>query len=180
MAIDATEQGAKRVLATGRVSAVCYSAELINGVGKEQHESAQVTKWGIPGDRHYGETRVSRGRVVRNNRPITVVGADGTREACAKLGIPDIPPGGLGENVLAEGLGDLGGMTGGDEIHVLDERGEPKVILSVGKQNDPCASLMIYHKQIVKELMGRRGVLCTVLLEGEVRLGDTIAWVRGE
>jgi MOSC domain-containing protein YiiM len=180
MAIDATEQGAKRVLATGTVSAVCYSAELINGVGKEQHESAQVTKWGMPGDRHYGETRVSRGRVVPNKRPITVVGADGLRAACAKLGISDIPAGGMGENILAEGLGDLAGMTAGDEIHVLDERGEPKVILHVWKQNDPCANLMIYHKQIVKELMGKRGVLCTVLLEGEARVGDTIAWVRGE
>ncbi|MDQ5823683.1 MAG: MOSC domain-containing protein [Chloroflexota bacterium] len=178
MAMNATEQEAKKVLATGTVSAVCYSAELINGVGKEVRESAQVTKWGIPGDRHYGETRVSRGRVVPNNRPITVVGADGTRVACEKLGIPNIPAGGLGENILAEGLGDLSEVTGGDEIHVLDERGEPKVILRVGKQNDPCANLMVYHKQMVKELMGRRGVLCTVLLEGEVRVGDAIAWVR--
>ncbi|MDQ3707048.1 MAG: MOSC domain-containing protein [Chloroflexota bacterium] len=178
MAMNATEQEAKKVLATGTVSAVCYSAELINGVGKEVRESAQVTKWGIPGDRHYGETRVSRGRVVPNNRPVTVVGADGTRAACEKLGIPNIPPGGLGENILAEGLGDLSDVTAGDEIHVLGERGEPKVILSVWKQNDPCANLMVYHKQMVKELMGRRGVLCTVLLEGEVRVGDTIAWVR--
>ena len=180
MAINATEQAAKKVLATGTVSAVCYSAELINGVGKEQYESAQVTKWGIPGDRHYGETRISRGRVVPNNRPITVVGADGTRAACAKLGIPDIPAGGIGENILADGLGDLSGMTEGDEIHILDQGGEPKVILHVWDQNDPCSNLMIYHKQMVKELMGRRGVLCTVLLEGEVRVGDPIAWVRGE
>lgn len=176
--MNATEREAKRVLATGTVAAVCYSAELINGVGKEAHESGRVTKWGIPGDRHYGGTRVSRGHVVPNNRPITVVGADGTRAACEKLGVPNIPPGGLGENILAEGLGDLGGMTGGDEIHILDERGEPKVVLSVGKQNDPCSNLMIYHKQMVRELMGRRGVLCTVLLEGDVRVGDAIAWVR--
>ncbi|HEX8599361.1 MAG TPA: MOSC domain-containing protein [Chloroflexia bacterium] len=178
MAMNATEQATKKALATGTVSAVCYSAELINGVGKEVHESAQVTRWGIPGDRHYGETRVSRGRVVPNNRPVTVVGADGTRAACEKLGIPNIPPGGLGENILAEGLGDLSEVTGGDEIHVLDERGEPKVILGVRKQNDPCANLMLYHKQMVKELMGKRGVLCTVLLEGEVRVGDSLVWVR--
>jgi MOSC domain-containing protein YiiM len=178
MAMNATEQDVKKVLATGTVSAVCYSAELINGVGKEAHESAQVTRWGIPCDRHYGETRISKGREIPNNRPITVVGADGTRLACEKLGIPNIPPGGIGENILAEGLGDLGEVTPGDELHILDERGEPKVILHAWLQNDPCANLRIYHKQMVKELMGRRGVLCTVLLEGEVRVGDTIAWVR--
>jgi len=178
MALDTTEQATKRVLATGTVAAVCYSPELINGVGKEPHQSGQVTKWGIPGDRHYGETRVSKGQVVPNSRPITVVGADGTREASRKLGVPDIPPGGLGENFLVEGLGDLGGMTGGDEIHVLDEAGNPKVILLVGEQNKPCSNLMIYHKQMVKALMGKRGVLCTVEKEGEVQVGNRISWVR--
>ncbi|MEA2574693.1 MAG: hypothetical protein QOH93_1991 [Chloroflexia bacterium] len=178
MAMNTIEREAKKVLATGTVSAVCYSPELINGVGKEAHESAQVTKWGIPGDRHYGETRISRGREIPNNRPITVVGADATRAACDKLGVPNVPAGGLGENILAEGLGDLGEMTDGDEIHVLDAHGEPKVILRVWQQNDPCSNLRIYHKQMVKELMGKRGVLCTVLLEGDVRVGDGIAWVR--
>lgn len=178
MAMETSEKATRNVLAMGTVSAVCYSPELINGVGKEQHESARITTWGIPGDRHYGETRVSRGKVVPNNRPITVVGADGTREACKKLGVPDIPPGGLGENILAEGLGDLSAVTTGDEIHILGEDGEPKVVLQVGKQNDPCSNLMIYHKQMVKELMGKRGVLCTVEREGEVKVGDRIAWVR--
>ncbi len=178
MALDTTEQATKTVLVTGTVAAVCYSPELINDVGKEPHQSGQITKWGIPGDKHYGETRISKGQVVPNNRPITVVGADGTREACRKLGVPDIPPGGLGENILAEGLGDLSGMTGGDEIHILGEGGEPKVILRVVKQNDPCSNLMIYHKYMVKELMGKRGVLCTVEKEGEVKVGDRISWVR--
>src|SRR5215210_153762 len=92
---------------TGTIIAIAYSPELIDGIGKELHDTARVTTWGIPGDRHYGETRVSRGHVVANNRPITVVGVEGTREVCRRLGIPDIRAGGLGENFLTEGLGDL-------------------------------------------------------------------------
>lgn len=178
MSTDIKEIKDSTIRCTGTVAAVCYSAELINDVAKEVQQSAHITRWGIPGDKHYGETRISRGRPVANNRPISVVGADGIREACRRLGIADIPVGGLGENILCEGLGDLGEMAASDEIHLLSDAGEPKVILRVGAQNPPCASLMVYHKKMPKELMGKRGVLCTVILEGEVQAGDKVAWVR--
>src|SRR5687767_9249122 len=124
---------------TGRIIAVCYSAELINGVGKEQHNEAQVTRWGIPGDRHYGETRYSSSRkeTVPNNRPITVVGVEATRGAAERLGIPPIPHGGIGENFLVEGLGDLGELTSGDQVQFLSDDGEPEVVLEVFGQNEP-------------------------------------------
>ncbi len=180
MSTNTQETKGKTTVRTGTVAAVCYSPELINGVGKEVRQSAHITRLGIHGDRHYGETRVSRGHTVPNNRPITVVGDDGSRDACERLGIPNIPPGGLGENILCEGMGDLSEMGPGDEIHVLSESGAPKVILFVREQNPPCSSLMIYHKQMPKELMGKRGVLCTVLQEGDVQTGDTVAWIRDE
>ena len=58
--------------------------------------------------------------------------------------------------------------------------GEPKVILEVRKQNDPCSNLQVYHKMMTKELMGRRGVICTVLKEGQVQVGDAVSLVRSE
>ncbi len=178
MSTKAEAKVEKSVVGTGKVAAVCYSPQLINGVGKQAHEAARITRWGIPGDRHYGETRVSRGHTVPNDRPITVVGADGARAACKRLGIPDLPPGGLGENILCEGLGDLSEMQSGDQIHLRSESGETRGVLNVRKQNDPCAGLMVYHKQMPKEMMGKRGVLCTVLEEGEVAVGDTVVWLR--
>lgn len=178
MSTDTKEIAGKRIVRTGTVAALCYSPELINGVGKEVRQAAHITRWGIPGDKHYGETRISKGRIVPNDRPITVVAAAGIREACEQLGIAPIPAGGMGENILCEGLGDLGEMQPGDEIHVLSGSGEPKVILFVRAQNPPCSSLMVYHKQMPKAMMGKRGVLCTVLQEGDVRTGDSIAWVR--
>jgi MOSC domain-containing protein YiiM len=163
----------------GKVIAVCYSAQLINGVGKEVHDSGEITTWGIPGDKHYGETRVSRGRTVPNNRPITVLGAEGLRDACERLGIESIPAGGLGENLLVEGLGDLSDVQPGDELHVRSADGEAGPALKVFKQNDPCSNLQVYHKMMVKELFGKRGLLCKVLREGTVRVGDTVELVRG-
>lgn len=168
---------------TGRVTAVCYSPELISGVGKEVHEEGEVTRLGIPGDKHYGETRYSSSarQVVPNNWPITVVGADATRDACAKLEVEPIPPGGLGENILVEGLGDLSELAEGDIMRIYGEDEEPSVELEVRKQNEPCASLRVYHRLMPKELVGKRGVICTVLKEGKVRVGDRAEMVsKGE
>src|SRR5438876_5506978 len=108
---------------TGKIIALAYSPELINGVGKEPHDEAQVTRWGVPGDRHYGETRVSSRGVVPNNRPITVVGVEGEREACERLGCAPIPPGGLGENILVEGIGNLSDLVEGDELLFISAGG---------------------------------------------------------
>jgi MOSC domain-containing protein YiiM len=180
MTTEIKEESGRAVLRTGRIAGLAYSDVLIDNVRKQQHGSAEITHLGIPGDRHYGETRYSQSqrKTLPNDRPITVVGAEATREVCAKLGIPDVPTGGLGENLQLEGLGDLSDLVEGDELHVLGANGQPKVVLRVSKQNDPCSNLRIYHRLMVKELMGRRGVICTVLQEGMVHVGDTVELVR--
>lgn len=167
---------------TGTIIAVAWSAELMNGIAKEQHDSAEVRQWGIPGDRHYGETRysTSQRKTLPNNRTITVLAVEATRAACEAIGIPTdtIPPGGTGENFLTEGLGDLGDYSQGDEVLILDSERNPKVILRIEGQNDPCVSLQVYHKLMTKNMMHRRGLLCTVLKEGTVNVGDTVTIIR--
>ena len=164
----------------GTIIAISYSAELKDGVAKELHESAAVTRWGIPGDKHYGETRMSQsqGGIVPNLQPISVCGIEAANAACERLGIPPVPHGGLGENILVEGLGDLSDIGPGDQIHITSPDGELKVALETYKQNPPCSNLMVYHRLMVKELFGRRGIFCTVLKEGEIRLGDRVNVVR--
>lgn len=182
MQIEAIETThAPKEVRTGAIIALAYSPELINGVGKELHDTANITTWGIPGDRHYGETRYSQSQRRRtpNNRPITAVGVEGLRAAAEHLEIDPIPAGGMGENLLIEGLGDLSEMEAGDELRVLGQDGLPSVVLKIEGQNPPCVNLKVYHRLMVKELMGKRGVLCTVLQEGNVSVGDTVQWVRG-
>lgn len=166
----------------GTVLAIAYSKELINGVGKEVRSGADVTILGIEGDKHYGETRYSSSqrKVVPNLRPITVVGVEATRAACEALGLPEdtVPAGGLGENILTEGLGDLSDLAEGDRMEFLDRSGEPKLVLNIEGQNPPCSSLMIYHKQMVKQLINRRGLLCTVAQPGHIEVGDTVRVIK--
>jgi hypothetical protein len=176
MSTDIREVGITEAkVRTGKVIAVCYSEELINGVGKEPHDSADITRLGIPGDKHYGETRYSSSarKWVANNRPVTVVGVEATRDASARLEVDQIPPGGLGENVLVEGLGDLSDLAEGDVLRFMPPGdAEPSVVLEVRKQNEPCSNLSFYHRLMPKELLGKRGVICTVEREGSVRVGD--------
>src|SRR3954464_15829134 len=142
------------VLKTGKVLAVCYSAELVDGVGKQPHASGEVTRLGIPGDHHYGETRKSPTKgIIPNDRPITIVGIEAGIDACERLNVPLIPVGGLGENLLIEGMGDLGDIEPGDLVRLIPEGDtEPEVVLVACKQNEPCANLKIYHRLMPKEL----------------------------
>ncbi|MEP6774795.1 MAG: MOSC domain-containing protein [Chloroflexota bacterium] len=171
-----------RVISTGKIISIAYSPKMINNVGKEPKTGAEITMFGIEGDRHFGETRYSprQHKRVPNLRPVTVMAVEGVREACDALGIPadTVPFGGMGENILTDGLGNLGDASEGDLIRVLDEQGEPKVILQVGGQNNPCSNLQFYHKQMTKQMMHKRGVFCSVLKAGHIEIGDTVTYVK--
>lgn len=67
------------------------------------------------------------------------------------------------------GLGDLGDIRPGQR-----RRFSSGVQLRVTEQNNPCKNLMVWHQQVPKRLMGRRGVVCTVLIPAALRPGDAV------
>jgi MOSC domain-containing protein YiiM len=151
----------------GRVVAVCLSAE--GGVPKHPQAEVNVGPHGIVGDFHAGETsRHGTSAGQPNKRQVSVVAEEAVTDAAAQLSI-EIPHGGLGENVLVSGLGDLGELQPGQRL-----RFSSGVELQVTEQNNPCKNLMVWHPQVPKHLMGRRGVVCTVLTPGRLRAGDTV------
>jgi MOSC domain-containing protein YiiM len=150
---------------TGRVLAVCAGRDAL---AKAPLAEARVTRFGIPGDVHFGETMTSPQGPVPNVRPITAVGVEAVGAAAASLGI-EVPPGGLGENLLLDGLGDLADLAPGDLLRVGSS-----VVLEVAKQNAPCKRLCSRHPGLRDALVGRRGLICTVRAEGAVRPGDRV------
>ena len=89
MQVETAETGRDtREISTGKIISIAYSPKMINNVGKEPKTSAEVTMFGIEGDRHFGETRYSPRQHMRvpNLRPITVMAVEGVREACDSLG----------------------------------------------------------------------------------------------
>jgi MOSC domain-containing protein YiiM len=155
---------------TGTVVAVCLRKE--GGVPKYPQAEVAVGEYGIEGDWHSGPMRTrSNGEVVPNTRHVSLVAKEVFDDLNRELGT-DIPHGGFGENILVEGMGDLGGIAEGDVL-----RFSSGVKLEVTAQNDPCKNLMVYHNQIPKLSYGRRGLLAVVRTTGQLKPGDTVSVV---
>lgn len=149
------------------VVAVCLSE--VGGIPKYPQASVTVGAYGVEGDYHAGAMRTnSKGEQVPNERQVSVVALEAIEAVGEALAV-EIPHGGLGENVLVRGLGDLSQLQPGARL-VFGSGVE----LEITEQNAPCANLSVYHPQAVKQLYGRRGVLATVVGRGTLQPGDSV------
>ncbi len=161
------KQASKQASKQGTVVAVCLRAE--SGVPKYPQDEVTIGEYGVEGDHHAGPMRRrGDGEVVPNTRHVSIVAKEVFDELNRELGT-DIPPGGFGENILVEGMGDLSELTQGDGLSFSSG-----VELEVTGQNDPCKNLMCYHDLVPKRAYGRRGVLAVVKTQGRLRAGDTV------
>lgn len=149
------------------VVAVCLSET--GGVPKYAQPSVTIGQHGVEGDFHAGPMRTnSKGEQVPNERQVSVVALEAVEAAAAALSV-EVPHGGLGENILVRGLGDLSHLRPGDRLSFGSG-----VELEIVEQNDPCSNLSVYHPQMVKQLYGRRGVLATVVTPGPLAPADSV------
>lgn len=157
-------------MSEGTVAAVCLSAT--GGVPKQTQVRIEIGRYGVEGDYHAGEYRTNgKGEREVSRRHVTVV-AQEALEAVGRALSVTIPNGGVGENVLVRGLGNLGDVTEGQVL-----RFSSGVELEVTGQNNPCKNLAVYHPQVPKELYGRRGLHTVVKKTGSIEPGDTVELV---
>jgi MOSC domain-containing protein YiiM len=154
--------------ASGEVVAVCLSGK--RGIPKYPQVIVRVGMQGIEGDYHAGPTNrhKKRGRAEPNHRMLTVVAVEVIDELNRDLGLA-LTPGALAENVLVRGLGDLSDLAPGDRLGL-----GPEVVIEVTTQNKPCATIGVYHAQVVKQTLGRRGITAVVVRPGDLRPGDAV------
>jgi MOSC domain-containing protein YiiM len=150
----------------GTVLAVCLSGA--GGIPKHPQPGVRIADGGVEGDFHAGEYD-SRGRP--NRRQVTVVAVEAIEAVGAELGVA-IPPGGLGENILVRGLGDLSSLVAGQRL-----RFSSGVELEITGQNEPCNNLSVYGRTAVRLFYGRRGLLTVVRAAGELAPGNTVVVV---
>ena len=131
-------------MSEAKVVAVCKKAD--RGVPKIPQQEVTVGEFGIEGDFHAGPMRTrSDGEVLPNTRHVTIVAKEVFDDLNRELGT-GIPPGGFGENILVEGMGDLADLKEGDLV-----RFSSGVVLEVTGQNDPCKNLMIDNDLVPKK-----------------------------
>jgi len=136
---------------------------------KVPRDNVGVYHYGFVGDRHAGVLRKnSKGAEELNDRQVSILAKEVVDTLNRDLGIA-VPPGGLGENILVEGMGDLSQCKGGEYLKFGSG-----VILEVKGQNQPCAAINRYHPQLVKRIYGRRGIVTIVRRPGIITTGESV------
>ena len=164
----------------GRVVNVLSSPN--HGYPTYPQDFVKVNIDGIEGDVHSGALRESftnPGTQKPNDRPISIVANETLRLANKHFGL-NIKPGGFNEQMLVEGLGDLGDVSKGSFVRL-----EGGVELFIVDNAWPCERLDKYHGEpyLSHYLVGnyedgmrytKRGILASVTTPGEIRPGEEI------
>ncbi len=143
--------------------------------------------WGGPvGDRHHGLTMASdvrqkdvfpTGTTIRNHRQLSIVDLAELSNICGELGIDEIAPGVIADNICTEGIP---GLTELPRMTRLLFAGGAVVML--GGENLPCtiagalveAQYGTAAEKFPKAAMGRRGVTGWVEHPGGIHAGELI------
>jgi MOSC domain-containing protein YiiM len=166
-------------MVAGIVTAVSRSASHTM-VKANQASIHLLTGLGVEGDAHLGKTVKHRSRVRRdpsqpNLRQVHVIHEE-LHEELRGAGFAVIP-GQMGENLTTRGV-DLLGLPWGTRLHL----GHEAVVEVTGLRN-PCVQLDALQPGLMAAALGRdekgglvrkTGVMSIVLVDGEVRPGDSI------
>ena len=146
-----------------------------------------VLDWGGPvGDRHHGLTMKSnsrqskhytKGTEIRNHRQVSIVEATELQDVAAALGITEIEPGLIADNIYLRGAANL--TTLPLMTRLVFSSG---AVIMLGGENDPCTiagALVaevhgITSTSFPKAARHKRGVTGWVELPGEIKAGDTV------
>ena len=149
-----------------------------------------VLDWGGPvGDRHHGETMKSdvrqadvfdRGTQIRNHRQISLVDTAELAVIAAALGIEQLEPGLIADNICTQGIPELTALP--RMTRMVFGGG---AVIMLGGENAPCtiAGSMVQAahgtraEAFPKAAIRRRGVTGWVEHPGVVRTGETLTLV---
>jgi hypothetical protein len=145
---------------------------------------------GPVGDRHYGLTMSSdvrqrwlyaEGTQIRNNRQVTIVDVDELAQIAANLGLDELAPGTVADNICTAGIADLTSLAPMTRlVFGKPDAGGPVVV--VGGENTPCtlAGMLVEARygtppqKFPKAAIRLRGVSGWVERPGEIRPGDGV------
>ena len=168
-------------------SSVCDLHVWPPGGDAPQQVDELVLDWGGPvGDRHHGLTMssdvrqkevFSRGTEIRNHRQVSIVDVGELREIAVALGIQDLAPGTIADNICTEGIDDLTALP---PLTRLVFAGG--AVLLTGGRNMPCtiAGGLVADRygtraeSVPKAAMGLRGITGWVERPGIIRPGDEV------
>ena len=171
---------------TGRLKSVLKAARAGDHVS-DAVDTLELALGGIPGDRHFGQTRKSgsrepwypRGTPIRSGREVTAVAVEELAEIAGRMGLENLPAGWIGANLVIEGVPNLTFLPPGTRLFL-----EGGGVLVVEAVNNPCrvAGKVIAREagrgdlelMFPKVAIGLRGVVASVERAGTVRAGTAV------
>jgi hypothetical protein len=165
-------------------------------------EKIQVIRHhGVRGDTHAGprlcDVReasirahgIPKGTEIANTREFSAVSSEELEAIASAMGVPEIPEGALGQNLVLEGVPGLTQLPAGTLLMFRDQKGNPRTaVLAVWAENTPCVIpgqeiqkhypdrsglANLFPKAAVK----RRGVVGFVYCSGFIQQGDQVVVV---
>ncbi|MEO8329483.1 MAG: hypothetical protein ABI586_05715 [Candidatus Nanopelagicales bacterium] len=146
---------------------------------------------GPVGDRHHGETMASdvrqrwlysEGTQIRNNRQVTVVDAGELAQVASRLGLDELAPGTIADNICTTGIDALTGLVPMTRLLFVRATGDLGAVIVIGGENLPCtiAGALVADRygtrpeKFPKASIHLRGVSGWVERAGEIRVGDGV------
>jgi hypothetical protein len=182
---------------TGKVAATLVT-------GTEGHVTVARAKievvrgHGVRGDGHAGlrladvrertllDFGLPRGIEIANHREFSAVSVEELAKIAEAMGIPDVPHGCLGENLVLEGVPRLTELPSGTLLCFRKDAAHPRTaVLAVWGENKPCRApgeaIQARHPAVPKiatlfpkAAMGLRGVVGSVYCSGTIHAGDEV------
>jgi hypothetical protein len=178
-------------LAVGKVVAVHIWAA--DEAVPRQLDELNLDFGGPVGDRHYGVTSISEvrqrwlyepGVEIRNNRQVSVVDTGELSQIAERLGIDDLAPGTIADNVCTSGLSDLTALPALSRLVFAsaDDSTADGAVVVLGGENMPCtiAGSLVADRygtqpeKFPKAAIHLRGVTGWVERPGVIRAGAAV------
>lgn len=177
-------------LATGVVTCLLNSEDVASRATFEV-ASLELDFDGIPGNRHYGQTKPAGGREkhyptgtpMANNRQWSAVSEEELDASATIMGLPDLEPGWIGANIVLEGIPNFSQLPLVTHLF-FEHNGQPGPVLVVFEHNGPCTWPDPYIEEgagrkpevsFAKGGLNRRGLVGWVDKPGVIHTGDTVA-----
>lgn len=173
----------------GRIAAALVTNDSgRDGFVTRDTDALVLTLEGVSGSRYDGWTRRSdartpylpRGRVIRNQRQLSIVSTEDLAEIARRLDLASIDPRWLGANLVIDGIQRLSWLPRGTKLFIAGG-----AILIVEDQNAPCrlaGGMLARHVgggealalAFAREARGLRGLVATVEHPGDACAGSTV------
>ncbi len=182
---------------SGKVEAVLVGGDS-SGVSKEVRKIQVFANRGIKGDVHYGGTRLmdvrerdlrqfglEKGTEIANFRQFSAISREELRAIAELMGIPGIPFGLLGENIVISGIDDLTHLPSGTMFMFRKDQNTIRTAALVSwRENTPCeipaGNIQDHYPDLhftapfQTVAKGKRGLVGVVYSSGFIHQGDIV------